>query len=645
MKSCFYAANSIFLTLLVLAASGCNSSTSLPSKAATTTTLQSSSASAVLNAQITFTATVAETTGTAIPTGTVTFLDGTATLGTGTLNSSGVATYATSALSAGSHSITANYGGDANNSGSLSLSVAVSVVQPVATTTKLQSSSTANTPGVSFTFTATVAPSSGTVIPTGAVAFLDATTTLGTETLNASGLASFSTTTLGSGTHTISASYGGDTGNLASSSSSTTIYVAQNQWRWMGGSQAALAAPVYGAKGAAGEAYNPGARLESGSWTDQNGNFWLFGGIIYDSNGASASGNDLWEYVPSQGTWTWVSGTNQTNQSGIYGTSSDAPGSRDWPTTWVGTDGNLWLFGGAGYDAGGHHDPLGDLWEYNIEQGTWTWKSGADGCCGATSTTMPAANVGGSGWTDKSGNLWFFGGQVAIFNATDTEGTGGTVNELWEYSPSQGSWAFMGGTHYGYAPLSGAVSCTNTGTGGVPGPRTVATSWTDTNGDFWVFGGSCSNNGGTNSFLNDLWKFDPTSQSWTLESGSSQLNASGEYGSLGSLEINNIPGAREYAVGWSDTSGNLWLEGGYGFDSKGNGGYLNDLWEFIPGTGWVWQGGSNLNGATGSYGTPGTPATGNTPAANSTASYWKDSNGNFWLFGGDDGNDLWEYLP
>ena len=70
---------------------------------------------------MTFTATVtAKSPGGGIPTGTVTFKDGPSTLGTATLNGSGQAMFTTSTLAAGSHSITASYGGDANFKGSTS---------------------------------------------------------------------------------------------------------------------------------------------------------------------------------------------------------------------------------------------------------------------------------------------------------------------------------------------------------------------------------------------------------------------------------------------------------------------------------------------------------------------------------------------
>ena len=62
-----------------------------------------------------FTATVAGSS----PTGTVQFRDGATLLGTATL-SGGAATFTTSALTVGSHPITAVYGGDTTNQGSTS---------------------------------------------------------------------------------------------------------------------------------------------------------------------------------------------------------------------------------------------------------------------------------------------------------------------------------------------------------------------------------------------------------------------------------------------------------------------------------------------------------------------------------------------
>lgn len=105
------------------------------------------------------------------------------------------------------------------------------------------------------------------------------------------------------------------------------------------------------------------------------------------------------------------------------------------------------------------------------------------------------------------------------------------------------------------------------------------------------------------------------------------------YGTLGTPAAGNLPGARDRAVGWTDSKGNLWLFGGNGVDSSGLDSYLNDLWEFNPSTNqWAWMGGGGSTA--GVPGTLGTPAAENIPMGRQDAVGWTDANGNFWLFGG-----------
>ncbi len=90
------------------------------SKGNTSVTLASSANPALPGASVTFTATVAALSGGGTPTGSVVFKDGTTTLSTVALNGSGVATYATSGLAEGAHSITASYGGSSRYNSSVS---------------------------------------------------------------------------------------------------------------------------------------------------------------------------------------------------------------------------------------------------------------------------------------------------------------------------------------------------------------------------------------------------------------------------------------------------------------------------------------------------------------------------------------------
>lgn len=84
----------------------------------TTTSLTSSASSAAQNTPVTLTATVAAAGST--PTGTVTFLDGTTSLGSSQLAADGTATLTTSTLAVGSHSLTAQYAGDGTSAPSTS---------------------------------------------------------------------------------------------------------------------------------------------------------------------------------------------------------------------------------------------------------------------------------------------------------------------------------------------------------------------------------------------------------------------------------------------------------------------------------------------------------------------------------------------
>jgi uncharacterized protein (DUF2141 family) len=124
--------------------------------ATTTTALSSSQNPSALGQSVAFTATVA-TSGSVIPTGMVTFMDGSTTLGTGTLNSFGIAIYTTSNLVLGQHSMTAVYGGDVNNAGGTS-SVLTQTVSAADFSITSNPTSTTVTAGQSGTFTLTVTP-------------------------------------------------------------------------------------------------------------------------------------------------------------------------------------------------------------------------------------------------------------------------------------------------------------------------------------------------------------------------------------------------------------------------------------------------------------------------------------------------------
>jgi hypothetical protein len=181
-------------------------------KAVSSTSVFSSNDPSIFGTAVTLTASVTSS-ATGMPSGTVTFQDGAVLLGMGAL-SGGTATFTTSVLALGAHSITVIYGGDASFAGSTSPAL-TQTVNKVASSTTVASSNTPSIFGTAVTFTATA--SSATGIPTGGVTFLDGTGALGTGTLSG-GTATLTTSGLAGGVHSITAVYGGDA-NFASSTS------------------------------------------------------------------------------------------------------------------------------------------------------------------------------------------------------------------------------------------------------------------------------------------------------------------------------------------------------------------------------------------------------------------------------------------
>jgi Galactose oxidase, central domain/Kelch motif len=375
----------------------------------------------------------------------------------------------------------------------------------------------------------------------------------------------------------------------------------------------------------------PPARLGAATWTDSNGNFWLFGG---KSVGAHFF-NDLWVYNPSvfdgttatyqtkEGQWTQAStAANSVDQPGTYTGAANAliPGSRVNPVTWVDGSGNLWLFGGYGYDGSGTIGYLNDLWEYT-PGGNWTWVSGgttnAANQLGAYGTpAMPGGRHEAVGWADTNGNLWLFGGE-----GEDSVGTAnGILNDLWVYNITNNQWTFVTGSNkanqtgtYPVQTIVGPVNITGAAgtcglavgnttlncspvseTGALPGSRWGASGWIDASGNLWLFGGwgldSTATNG--NGALNDLWVYTPNATAgqpgtWAWIKGSNTGSQNGQYGALTRPYVTHYtftPGGRSNATHWIDNLGQLWLFGGEGYDATsttGNG-YLNDLWRYLP---------------------------------------------------------------
>ena len=156
-------------------------------------------------------------TGSAQPTGKVTFYNGASSLGSATLDSTGTATLSTAKLPVGSNTLTAKYGGDSLDAKSTS-AAAIQTVNPAQITITLTSSPNPSTSKQKVTFTASIVSNGGA--PTGSLTFSNNGTSLGTARI-VGGTATFSTTALPSGTDLVTATYAGDANHAAASGSVT----------------------------------------------------------------------------------------------------------------------------------------------------------------------------------------------------------------------------------------------------------------------------------------------------------------------------------------------------------------------------------------------------------------------------------------
>ena len=185
----------------------------------TSTTMENAAPTALNQGQgVTLTATVAG--GGVTPTGSVVFNNGGTSLGSGTLDGSGVARLSTTALPVGPNSIQALYLGDVSYAASTSSAATVQVFGiPVVT---LTASATVINQGLSETITGTVTGSG--VTPTGTLTFYDGATVLGTGTL-ASGVGTLATRMLPGGANTLTATFSGDGNYVAGAAPAITVTV------------------------------------------------------------------------------------------------------------------------------------------------------------------------------------------------------------------------------------------------------------------------------------------------------------------------------------------------------------------------------------------------------------------------------------
>jgi gliding motility-associated-like protein len=389
----------------------------------------------------------------------------------------------------------------------------------------------------------------------------------------------------------------------------------------------------YGIQGVPSPANEPPGRYNPSYWKDQQGNFWLFGGQIYNLGQL----NDLWKYEPGTNIWTWMKGAQLiSNTGGVFGVQG-VPDVNNYPSSgglsgynWTDANNNLWLY-----------HSWGDIWRYSIANNEWTWMKGQGvfnqaqvlGIQGVSSpTNSPGAHTEYKCcWTDAFDNLWMY-----------------LDGDVWKYDITSNEWTWMKG------PGSG-MPTPNFGTQGVPsstnqpGLGQCWEFWQDRNGYFYMAHGAYNSSA--------LWRFDPVSLMWTWMNGIDLIsgNATGaSYISRCVPSSDRYPGKRIEGRGAFHINANacedyLWFCGGNSF------GMFNDLWCYKPTQNtWTWVAGDSVGGSTtsfGNYGVKGVPSSTNELPRRQGHAMWVDSLQQVWVFGGivrggvSRGNDLWRFTP
>jgi hypothetical protein len=402
-----------------------------------------------------------------------------------------------------------------------------------------------------------------------------------------------------------------------------TISAHAQYWAWINGPTTSSVLPIYGTKGVASTTNSPGGRDGAATWTGTNNTMWLFGGI----RGTTYMGgpaNDLWRYNMLTSEWTWLHGSNLTDQPAIFGTMgsgtpSTTPGARNGHMWWSDNAGNFWLFGGQSTISSGTTTVgsiANDLWKYDPTSNVWTWMSGTTVTAHAgnygtqgvgSSTNIPSGRIYGQTWTDNSGDLWLFGGRN--YN--------GSYNDLWKYDITANTWTWVRGSsssnQYGVYGTYGTPSSTT-----MPGSRSDATGFVDNSNNLWLFGG----NGYASSasgLLNDLWKYNISTDEWTWVNGASGTYATTWYSS-------GLIGAREKMRAWKDGSGNFWIYGTGSSAEQWEYNMSNNTFKYHPNN--AQQGGPV-------YFAQGVAHPWVVPVPAKNHNLWTDACGNLWSWGGD----------
>ncbi|XP_070578735.1 uncharacterized protein [Ptychodera flava] len=395
--------------------------------------------------------------------------------------------------------------------------------------------------------------------------------------------------------------------------------------------------------------------------------------------------------------WTWIGGAKTRNETSVFNgdetlpQNEEYPGARAGSAIWSDGKGDVWMFGGEGFDvteAKNQADPslpffpangdatylLNSLWKFDALKRTWRaiHKSGNYSDIPTARHHATACGIrnkflliyGGLGYNFQAySDLWMFDFQDSLWkridfaqrNSSFPEARGDpsswcTGEELWIFGGLRGNSEVLSDfwvlslTSLTWSQLNVTVDMVERDQTVSISHKSGAATWTVDGKYLYMFGGNVMQNYQhyrhlAKGLTSDLWQYSTESGLWSFVTGFTETRHPGEYGILGQMSSLNNPGCREHGASWVDNDGNLWLFGGEGTATKTIGFYtlthlLADLWMFDVSAGmWTWMGGFNTEDPDVFYGIKGKQDVSISPGPRCESVVWY-FNYTAYLFGG-----------
>jgi hypothetical protein len=340
------------------------------------------------------------------------------------------------------------------------------------------------------------------------------------------------------------------------------------QWTWLSGNDNNKYA-IFGTQGISASTNSPGALSGAISWVHNN-KLYLYGGTGYDST-SNGDLNDIWEYNPATGYWTWIKGSKTAGFNGAWGT-KNVPSSNNVPQ---GVPYNVgWYLNGKFYTFCSYGDYV---WEFNHTTNYWTWRKGINwtvpinyGQLGIADTlNTPGSTREGSLTWVHNGKLYLYGGLTYKPNDPNKY----FKEDLWELNPNTFNWTWIGGSvAANTVPRYGILGHTNKYNW--PGPRDFSFVW-PADSSIYVMGAYIAN-----TISDALWKFDYDKKHWTWLKGNHNPKSFEYYIEKYVPDELNEPSIRTNAMIWqfADT---IYMHGDDGTNGYWGMAPRNILWRYL----------------------------------------------------------------